>query len=524
MKRLSLLLAVCLMFMVTVPAAAMEPFHYENKTLGFSITVPDLPDEEIAVEEYETGVNFFHAPSQERWGGLIGSIEVVSPRSKFFSEKYNDPAYQILAMGKDRIILWKSAGDGMNSGGEMLESFEEASSALYIDNLKKCLVLTHPDDQPILNTTRHVRYLTAEQNLIRPDAPLTRGELAEMLYALLDATNKNDIYGNLFPDVVGKSCAQAVNYLASYGILSGYTDGTFRPDEPVSRAQFAVLLHRCQFIPAVGRYGDTSDFVDVPDTYWAESYLYSADILGWMTGDSNGMFHPNRKITRAEAVTAINRMLGRDESHTYVDEGANSFSDLDAGHWAYGNILEAAGVLSGDSSESFTPKSESLPKETSAYYFINGADGWAVSESQLRRTTDGGETWDKLGEPLSFAVSGLFFFNSQEGLLLGSSEDTPCILLQTVNGGGTWSSFLDNPTVQDLHFPAKQFPTEKSMLEEIHSVELRPASKDAVYLTIRYRPYESIYVLNFEAVKQTAITAKELTSLAAQTASAASAN
>lgn len=515
MKRLSFFLAVCLMLTITVSAAAVEPFHYESKTLGFSITVPDLPDEEITVEESETGVNLFHTPSREKWGGLIGSIEVVSPRSKFFSEKYNDPAYQILAMGKDRVFLWKSPGDGVDSGGEMLESFVKAASKLSVDNLKKLLVPMCPDDQPILNTARHLKYLTAEHDLIRPDAPLTRGELAEMLYALLDATNKDSLYPDLFSDVVGKPCAQAVNYLAGYGILTGYPDGTFRPDNPVSRAQFTVLLHRCQFIPAVGRYGDAPDFADVPDTYWAQAYIYSADILGWMTGDSNGMFHPDRKITRAQAVTAINRMLGRDESQTHVEEGLNSFSDLDAGHWAYGNILEAAGVLSGDFSESFTPKSESLPKGTSAYHFISGVDGWAVSESQLRRTANGGGTWNKLGEPFSFTVSGLFFFNSQDGLLLGSSEDTPCILLQTVNGGETWSNFLANPTTQDLHFPAEQFPTEKSMLEEIASAEFRPASKDAVYLTIRYRPYESIYVLNFEAVKQTAITAEELSSVAA---------
>jgi hypothetical protein len=517
MKRLSLFLAACLMLMAAVPAAAIEPFHYESKTLGFSMTVPNLPDEEIAVEESETGVSFFHAPSREKWGGLIGSIEVVSPRSKFFSEKYNNPAYQILAMGEDRIFLWKSPGDGVDTGKEMLEAFVKAASELSVDNLKKCLVPMSPDDQPTLNTTRHVKYLTAEHDLIRPDAPLTRGELAEMLYALLDADNKDNLNAGQFSDVDGKFCAQAVNYLASYGILSGYPDGTFRSEDPVTRAQFAVLLHRCQFIPSVGRYGDLSDFADVPGTYWAEAYIYSADILGWMTGDSNGMFHPARKITRAEAVTAINRMLGRDESHTYIEKGLCSFSDLDAGHWAYGNILEAAGVLS-DFSESFTPKKESLPSGTCAYYFLNKADGWAVGESQLCRTTDGGETWDKLGEPFLFTVSGLFFFNSQDGLLLGSSEDSPCILLQTVNGGETWSSFPANPTAQDLHFPAEQFPTEKSMLEAIVSAELRPASEDAVYLTIRYKPYESIYVLNFEAVKQTAITVEELSSVSAQIA------
>ena len=514
MKRLTAFLIVCLMLMVSIPAAAVEPFHYESKTLGFSMTVPGLSDKEITVEESDTGVNFFHTPSREKWGGLIGSIEVVAPRSKFFSGHYDSAAYQVIAMGEDRIFLWKSPGGGVNTGDEMLEAFTKDSSALSADNLRKYLTPMHPDDQPLLNTKRHLAYLTAEHGSVRPDAPLTRGELAEMLYALLNANNKDKNYENSFSDVVGESCAQAVSYMASYGIFSGYADGTFRPNNPISRAAFAVLLHRCQFAAPVGRYGDAPDFADVPTGYWAEEYIYSANILGWMTGTSSGMFRPSREITRAEAVTAINRMLGRDESCTFVNDELNPFSDLDAGHWAYENILEAAGVLPDDFSGYFKPKSEALPKGTIAYSFISATDGWAVSESQLYRTTNGGETWSKLGEPFSFAVSGAYFFNSQQGVLLGSSKDTSCILLQTVDGGKTWSSFLADQNALNLHFPAQQFPTEKSMLDSISSVEFRPASKDAVYLIIRYQPYESIYVLNFEAVKQTAITMEEISSIA----------
>jgi len=506
MKRLTVFLIVCLMLVACVPVAADEPFYYESETLGFSLTVPGLSDKEITAEESDTGVNFFHAPSREKWGGLIGSIEVVAPRSKFFSGLYDRAAYQVVAMGEDRIFLWKSPGGGVNTGAEMLDAFSKASSALSVDNLRKRLTPTHPDDQPLLNTKRHLAYLTAEHGLVRPDAPLTRGELAEMLYTLLDATNKDKNYKNSFSDVTGKSCAQAVSYLASYGISSGYADGTFRPNNPISRAAFAVLLHRCQFASPVGRYGDAPDFADVPTGYWAEEYLYSANSLGWMTGTSSGMFRPNREITRAEAVTAINRMLGRDESCTFVNDGLNPFLDLHASHWAYQNILEANGVLPDDFSGYFMPKSEALSKGASAYSFISEIDGWAVSESQLYRTANGGKTWSKLGEPFSFAVSAVYFFNSQQGVLLGSSKDTSCILLQTVDGGKTWSSFLADQAALNLHFPAQQFPTEKSMFDSISSVEFRPASKDAVYLTIRYHPYESIYILDFEAVKQTAIT------------------
>ena len=510
MKRLFLFLALGLMLLVPVQAVSAGAFHYENKAQGISITVPGLSGEEIVVEESESCVSFFHRPSKEHWGGLIGAIEVVSPRSHMFSAEYNSSAYRILAMGKDRVFLWKNAVGGVNSGGEALDAYLKASSMLSYDSLKEHLEIVDPDVQPSLSTERHRPYLAADNSRIRPDDPLSRGELAEMLYALMDADNKAEIRENPFPDAAEKPFAQAAAYLSSYGIFAGYTDGMFRPERPVSRAEFSVLLHRCQFMPAVGRYGDVLDFADVPVEYWAAEYIYSASVLGWVNGYADGTFRPEKTITRAEAVTVINRMLGRDEAYTSVEEGTNPFSDLARDHWAYGNILEAAGVLSSHCADSSAFEGVSLPGNTSASYFLNEKDGWAVSEGQFCRTADGGRTWSAVGKSFSFMVSDVFFFNEQEGLLCGSSEGSPCVLLKTSDGGVTWDDFLANANVLTLHFPRNQFPTVNSMLASVTSAELRPASKDAVYLVVRYQPYESIYVLNVEAVKQTVLTVEEL--------------
>ena len=159
-------------------------------------------------------------------------------------------------------------------------------------------------------------------------------------------------------------------------------------------------------------------FADVPTGYWAETYIYSTKILGWLQGGTDQLFHPERQITRAEAVTAINRMLGRDESVTELLSVKNPFSDLAESHWAYGNVLEAAGVLKGDAA---VPKMDSVPQNTSAYHFSSESDGWAASEGQLFHTTNGGKNWDRVGCPLACTVSGLFFFSEQEGILLGLS-------------------------------------------------------------------------------------------------------
>ena len=506
MKRISILLAVCLLLSIPAQAATPASFHYESDQLGFSLTVPGISQDEIIAEETDTCVNFYHVPSREKYGGKIGSIEVITPRSDFFSRHYDDMVYQIIAMGEDQVFLWKTPGGGSHTGGDFLDSFRRVSSAFSMENLRKGLVPAQPDSWPALQTTRHLAYLPANDGLARPNASLTRGELAQMLYALLDASNKADSYQSSFSDTTGKDCTQAVAYLASYGILTGYADGTFRPDVPVSRAAFAVLLHRCQFAAPVGQYGEEFEFADVPAGYWAEKYIYSAKVLGWLQGSADGLFHPEREITRAEAVTAINRILGRDESVTELLSVSNPFSDLAESHWAYMNVLEAAGALKGNASMSGTFES-SVPENTSAYHFSSEADGWAVSKGQLFHTTDGGKNWDKVGNPFTCTVSGLCFFNEREGVLLGESKETSCILLRTYDGGETWDNLLADPATLASYLPAGQFPTEKSLMESIVSAELRPASRTAVYLTIRYHPYESIHVYDFEATRQTVITA-----------------
>ena len=113
-----------------------------------------------------------------------------------------------------------------------------------------------------------------------------------------------------------------------------------------------------------------------------------------------------------------------DESVTELLTVENPFSDLAESHWAYGNVLEAAGVLKDNAS---VPEAwiDPVPKNTSAYHFSSESDGWAASEGQLFHTTNGGKNWDKVGRPLACTVSGLFFFSEQKGILLGSSEETP---------------------------------------------------------------------------------------------------
>ena len=244
---------------------------------------------------------------------------------------------------------------------------------------------------------------------------------------------------------------------------------------------------------------------DVLAAYDEAARLYDWFDLAPMSLDESDSVREGEN-TYAEAVTAINRMLGRDESATELLSVSNPFSDLAERHWAYMNVLEAAGELKDHLSVSEMQET-SVPENTNAYYFCSTTDGWAVSKEQLFHTADGGKNWDKVGKPFAFTVSGLFFFSDQDGVLLGKSEETSCILLKTSDGGETWNDLLANPVTQADYLPVEQFPTEKSLMESIVSAELRPASRTAAYLTIRYCPYESIHVYDFEVTRQAVITA-----------------
>lgn len=109
MKRISILLAICLLLGIPAQAAAPAVFQCKSDQLGFSVTVPGIRQGEVIAEENDTGVNFYHAPSREKYGGEIGSVVVVSPRSDFFFGHYDDMAYQIIAHGKEPGISMEDA-------------------------------------------------------------------------------------------------------------------------------------------------------------------------------------------------------------------------------------------------------------------------------------------------------------------------------------------------------------------------------------------------------------------------------
>lgn len=191
-----------------------------------------------------------------------------------------------------------------------------------------------------LNTTDHIAYLTGYPGgAFGPDNNMTRAEVAQMFYALLN--NKNVTITKTFPDVPADAWyATAVNTLASLGMVSGDENGNYRPNDPITRAEFCVIALAFAYEPenAVCYFGDVSR------SDWFYTYVAQAASYGWIGGYTNGNFGPNDRITRAQVTTIVNNMLGRAADRDYViDHQADlvQFTDLTRAHWGYFQIMEA---------------------------------------------------------------------------------------------------------------------------------------------------------------------------------------
>ncbi|MDR2712658.1 MAG: S-layer homology domain-containing protein, partial [Clostridiales bacterium] len=192
-----------------------------------------------------------------------------------------------------------------------------------------------------LEADDHISYIKGyPDGTVRPDIGITRAEVAMIFWRLLKTSAKNDDVGNSFRDVKdGVWYTQAINYLAMMGILEGYPDGSFKPNQKITRAEFTAIVARFDDLLT----GTAAPFKDVPQNHWAYKYIVSSYSNVWIIGYPDGTFRPSADITRAEVVTIVNRMLGRALDKSDVPVSLNSlFIDLSPGHWAFADLIEAS--------------------------------------------------------------------------------------------------------------------------------------------------------------------------------------
>jgi len=180
-------------------------------------------------------------------------------------------------------------------------------------------------------------------NTFRPAQLLTRAEVAMMLFRLIESDAKHLPQANRFIDVQVESWyAQAINYLTSRNVLTGYDDDTFRPENFITRAELTATMARFNEMILTG---GINSFTDVTDAHWAFTYINSAYNSGWVSGYEDGTFRPNNFTTRAEGVTLINRAIDRNTDPATILSmlaGRQLFTDVPQAHWAFYEIMAAS--------------------------------------------------------------------------------------------------------------------------------------------------------------------------------------
>ena len=199
-----------------------------------------------------------------------------------------------------------------------------------------------PDDG-LLNKKDHKAYMFGypDGNFL-PERNMTREEATAMFARLLkDYPRERRSYNIPFSDVAESDWSQqAIGFMLEKGMIKGYEDGSFKPKAAISRAEFAAMAARFDKLVA----GGGNSFFDVPAGHWAQAAIDSAAAKGWVTGYPDGSFKPERKITRAEVVNITNKMLDRFADRDFVRSHLSEmiqFKDLTEADWAYFPIMEA---------------------------------------------------------------------------------------------------------------------------------------------------------------------------------------
>ena len=231
-----------------------------------------------------------------------------------------------------------------------------------------------PDDVPTgLNGDDHFAYIVGyPDGNVKPSGNITRAEVATIFFRLLteDVRTANSTQSNSLSDVSrGQWFNHAISTLSSMGIVKGNPDGAFDPDAPITRAEFAAIAARFDD----KNTNNTSNFSDIA-SHWAKDEIGVAANKGWINGYPDSTFRPDQYITRAEAMTLVNRVLNRlpEKSEDLLDDMIKWPDNADASVWYYLAVQEAT------NSHDYSDKSDADKYEK--WTKIRDARDWTLLE------------------------------------------------------------------------------------------------------------------------------------------------
>lgn len=348
-----------------VKAISWPVERYNNGEAEVWPPVPYGPEERAA---YEAGKTVSRPEGPEAWTTDFDA-QIVETRTEIkgtnliitlkFSEALNKGEY---AFGLDAASSWNTA---WNEAGDELSITLDRRSIDAQDNKINLIVfrlmdlegnliggpiqleVEIPEDYAtidvagMLNRQTHDAYVNGyPDGTIRPEANITRAEVAAMFYGILtdEAKAEYATRANSFTDVkAGSWYEEAVSTLSAIGVISGYKDGSFKPGQNITRAEFAAIA--AKFAAA---QDESVTFTDV-GKHWAGKSISLVAANGWVTGYKDGTFLPNQNITRAEAMSIINRMLERNPQNAddLSDTMTQWIDNQNAKKWYYLAIQEA---------------------------------------------------------------------------------------------------------------------------------------------------------------------------------------
>lgn len=270
-----------------------------------------------------------------------GNGGIISPSGNVSVKRGEDQSFHINPINGYRIS--DVIVDGKSVGAVSTYTFDsvKANHTIQVKFVKYNSIVADPEVTGVagwLQTKEHNGYMGGYGNgLFGPNDNMTRAQAARMFYNLL--LEKDVPVTASFTDVPADAWyAEAVNTLASLGIIKGIGDGQFAPNRTITRAEFTVIAMRFANVSA----DVTNPFTDIAANDWYYTAVTSAVSYGWINGYSDGSFRPQATITRAEVVTIVNRMLNRTADRNFVDSNVTAqFDDVPNTYWAYYNIMEA---------------------------------------------------------------------------------------------------------------------------------------------------------------------------------------
>lgn len=240
--------------------------------------------------------------------------------------EHSDGTKQVI---RGTVVEWKNGQKGVQFGVDHFSTF----TMLYLE------------EAATEETGTHDLYIHGfKDGTFRPDETVTRAQIAAMLVRNLDMTYNGKVS---YKDTKASFAVKEIEMAREAGVILGFSDGTFRPDQAVTRAQVAAIASRwvdnvCNEDPNSALCTPTKEaaaFTDVSADHWAATSIKHASSVGIINGFGNGSFKPEQAITRAQAVVMLNRLFERGPLNGVSKP---TFSDVPAGHWAFKEIEEAA--------------------------------------------------------------------------------------------------------------------------------------------------------------------------------------